>query len=205
MLTQTNNLKPRLSPVNRTLAPGKGEGVAVAGRFLFVYAADGDIAVDFGNGAVILKVGDSITFEAEFNGFRIENRSDAENHVQLLVSTGVFDRKTVLTQIEGDVRISDVNVPYLVTSDDDWLVPAGGSPYIVAAPRADGRSVMIRSLPSNTAGVRVGGQNVARGRGMLILPGETLSLEIRGALLAVNESDTDDAVLCNLSTLANQD
>ena len=88
--------------INRKLEANQEQEVAAAGDFIFLKSASGAISIDIdGSGVVGFEVGDSIKLKDAFSRFRIINKTDSINLVQLSVGDGdEFDRSIVSGKFE---------------------------------------------------------------------------------------------------------
>ena len=186
-LRQGNNLKPLIRPLFRTLAPNGAENVAMAGSFLYIYAAAGKIALDFGQGETPLVAGDSIDFGANmFDGFRVVDLSGAANAVTIIVSTGKFDRKTITGALNPVV-------PSTIQTATDFALT--GAVDLILAQNTARNTATVRALSTNAGVVRVGDNNIGAARGIPLNPNEYFTLSNTAAIYAFGTAGDKISVL----------
>ena len=96
--------------INRRFEANQEQEVAAKGDFIFLKSATGAVSIDIqGRGVVGFEVGDSIKVKDAFSGFRIINKTDAINLVEVSVGDGdEFGRSLV----SGKFEVTNLPVKY---------------------------------------------------------------------------------------------
>jgi len=91
--------------IKRKIPANGDQGVSAQGDFIFLKSATGSVAVDIqGRGQVGLEVGDNIKIAGGFKEFRIINKTNDDNTVEIAVGDGDSFARSI---VSGSVEISN--------------------------------------------------------------------------------------------------
>ncbi len=196
------------------LTPGQSQNIPLSGRFLVARQVSGTVVCDdpttqlpeFG-----FRQGDNIEFPATVRSVRITNRGGGAAVVDVesspvrifgndggavTVTGGELQRIVEPINVTATATVADGSMTNLsqnaVDDAPDVAVPAGQKVQVIAASADKRRTVIIQNISATETECRVGGSNVAAGRGALFTGSKaapaSLEFDTTGAVFVFNNS-----------------
>lgn len=161
----------------------------LAGRYIRVLSATGDVFVKPGGGSEVRRKSGQALYLA--NGFNeVTLRSTIAQTVQVVIADEPQDdnAQTVTANVTATVAAGNT-----VTTTADASVAATTTAQVLAG-RADRLTAIIKNLAANAAPIRVGDAGTAAAQGHELAPGESIALDTTSAIYVYNSHGSAQSV-----------